>query len=471
MNKRIFITSCILCCLFGITRTQACVDVTANELGWVFQLADGNMQLFGFRVNDATGLSELIAVKTKPNGDTLSIKTNANLPLTFSYSDFMDRDSVGNFIIGGIRDSTNSQYFRIITLDQNADFTRSATMRIPSDSLEDASSFDWRNIHGLGYLFFGVNKSHTEFSLAFLATNGQVYYTAHPIGNVKYMRIGDATLGKQYGIVTGDYTDGSITGTFVDEIDGNGQIVKQILYPNKEGVTTNATLLTVAANHYYINGYYTDNQTYHSIRTMKLDLNLDTVWTKNQQESYFDHNSSLSAMTILGSAPAQNDNLVLLLKSLRGNLGSFDLMANLDSNCNQTWNAELNQYNSWIFNFLQDKDQQIVMAGAGFYNQSTDLHLIVLNGTSGINNSGNTTEDQVQIYPNPSHGVFYVQAPAGFLHDASLAIYDIMGRPVFATGLYSSAQQISTGTLPAGLYEIRLSKPNGAVYLQKIIVQ
>ncbi len=279
MHKRYPILLLICFLILISEKTKACKDIAVNEMGWSFQQSDGGYMLFGLKQNDTINEADMVIVKTDSKGDTVFIRNIKNVPVTFSFSDNMDMDSAGNFILAGVCDSANGNFFRIIKYSPDLKVSNFQTFRIPNDSFALPYLYDWRYIRGKGYFFFGQNKTR-GYATSFLSNSGKQFYTSGGNRNYEMANIGDAAVWNNQIVITGDYSSGNESGSFIEIQDLSGKITKQNFFPDISPVRTNALQLCVNKNSFYIMGFYYSNTLWRNLFCIKTNEALDTQWTK-----------------------------------------------------------------------------------------------------------------------------------------------------------------------------------------------
>ena len=90
---------------------------------------------------------------------------------------------------------------------------------------------------------------------------------------------------------------------------------------------------------------------------------------------------------------------------------------------------------------------------------STVTLQLTLLGSEGIDDL-QTSGSELRIYPNPTTGHMQLSQPAD-----EVRIYDMTGRQV---ALLREVQQVDLGTLPAGVYTLRLATPRGNAILRAV---
>ncbi len=76
------------------------------------------------------------------------------------------------------------------------------------------------------------------------------------------------------------------------------------------------------------------------------------------------------------------------------------------------------------------------------------------------------TED-IMLYPNPVHSMLTVEIPSG--EAATIELYDMFGKLVLTQSAEDTSTDISMANLPAGLYLLQLTFPNGKQITRKVV--
>ncbi|MEM6346832.1 MAG: T9SS type A sorting domain-containing protein [Bacteroidota bacterium] len=80
---------------------------------------------------------------------------------------------------------------------------------------------------------------------------------------------------------------------------------------------------------------------------------------------------------------------------------------------------------------------------------------------------------QNRLYPNPSTGIFWLEFSVPDLGPKSIKVWDLKGRSVYQEIIYGESQKksIDLGSLPAGVYHLKVEQGNGASLLDERIVK
>lgn len=81
-----------------------------------------------------------------------------------------------------------------------------------------------------------------------------------------------------------------------------------------------------------------------------------------------------------------------------------------------------------------------------------------------------STQEHINIYPNPNNGTFTVQTTCADFKTAHIAVYDMMGRLVKSQSLVSGSETISLNNAPKGLYLIKL-QVDDAVLTNQVVIE
>ncbi len=450
-------------------KTFACRDFTVNELGWSFQLHNGGYILFGLKSNDTIPEADLVVVRTDNYGDTLSVKEIKNVPVTFSFSDIMDMDSAGNFILAGVRDSTGSDWFRIIKYSADVNTMGVQTYPIPSDSFVLATLFDWRYIKGKGYLFFGQNRK-SGYSTAFLSNTGQAYYTSGGDHSYELSFIGDAAQWNDNIVITGDYIKGTKQGTFIEILNQNGKILNQRFYPVDSSVKTEGIQLCISNNAFYILGFYDSNVAWGQFYCIKTNQLLDTVWTKIFPIKEIARDTLTTSLSILGNTPIHNNSSGILIKTYENNVPVNDVLLKIDSSGNINFLKNLSGLNTTIFNFNENSSKQLIMVGTLNNKQTIDLHLIILDSTLSGTVTTNIKSEAFSVFPNPVSGNLYLNGITSNTNPTYVYVCDATGQSVISSYI-NQDESINTNKLKPGIYFLKLISADGIPYTTSFVVK
>lgn len=81
----------------------------------------------------------------------------------------------------------------------------------------------------------------------------------------------------------------------------------------------------------------------------------------------------------------------------------------------------------------------------------------------------NNVEDMLQIYPNPTNGVLYVQVKNGISEPIQATFFDVSGKKVYNTTILKTTKTIDLRFLTKGMYLARFEN-NGQIRTQKIVL-
>ena len=112
--------------------------------------------------------------------------------------------------------------------------------------------------------------------------------------------------------------------------------------------------------------------------------------------------------------------------------------------------------------------------GNGPYLELIDLDLdnsLPENWTIGddLTKLNETVENQFNIYPNPTHGILFVETRFSAPHPTPFHLTNLMGLTVFSGNLNAETRQIDLSPLPSGIYVIEIGMQDGTLMHRKII--
>jgi len=461
-------------CIIQYNPVKACQDPTIQELGWVFKLKNGDFQLFGLRNNAVYSLAELRAIRTNYKGDTLSVNFTSRLYFPFSFNVVMDMRDDGSFYIAGIQDSSNAALIKIISLDSNINISNRQTLNTRSDSFANLTSLTLRNIHGLGFLLFGISSKNTSYySSQFIDFNDNVSNYPERFNSSSYTKMADAIMYKGHILIAGDGDELNFEGQELRIANTNGKILNWGLYINQANMLITATQITqvipLSDNNIAICGYYSDNGNSDKFFIAKLDSNLDTLWTHIIDAKTFDPSNQLLFLDILGVTPTSSGGFGLLLKSFRNNIyNSSDILTNFDKDGNMTWRKDLGQYQCLVYNFIESSKNNFSLSVTSIANEGTDLHLLNFNT---LDSSGNlfhiSNPGQVlTLYPNPVTSDLNIEINNGT--PGKIKIYDMTGKALYeVSNMQGSFYSIPMENFANGMYFLNYSDANGHIYNAK----
>ncbi len=114
--------------------------------------------------------------------------------------------------------------------------------------------------------------------------------------------------------------------------------------------------------------------------------------------------------------------------------------------------AELANYETYVDNVIVDGNE-------------------IVNITLTLVDIQDIQNNNINIYPNPSNGIFTVTNPQGFKNLMGLEITDITGKIIFSKDVASNVStKIDISNQPAGIYFIKINTETG-IYTKKLIIQ
>ena len=144
----------------------------------------------------------------------------------------------------------------------------------------------------------------------------------------------------------------------------------------------------------------------------------------------------------------------------------LDHILNMSNVSDSTWKTE-----NPIKNFGQGTDIYFRVYAVGQNNDTTETYRFQYEVRQGININSvkeNVSKGKVNVYPNPSTGMFSVQLPSNLNH-ALIEIYDVSGKKVYSQNMVGNLLNVNID-LPKGSYAIRVVSKD-LVSNQKLIIQ
>lgn len=130
------------------------------------------------------------------------------------------------------------------------------------------------------------------------------------------------------------------------------------------------------------------------------------------------------------------------------------------------------------FKTAEESDTLLVPTGANNRFQSyyyiDDVSVVALGDTvSGIAPPDLPKGEELAIYPNPSNGVFEVQASTPLGNSGTLILYDMQGRAVLRQRVKKGTRNlvVDAKALSTGIYNLRLQLDDGSSGWQRVVVQ
>lgn len=82
----------------------------------------------------------------------------------------------------------------------------------------------------------------------------------------------------------------------------------------------------------------------------------------------------------------------------------------------------------------------------------------------------NSIKNQINVYPNPTTGIFTVQLPNIPLQNARIEVFTITGGKVYSTNVANSPKQIALQPVADGVYYLRVWNNNQVIDTRKLVV-
>lgn len=98
-----------------------------------------------------------------------------------------------------------------------------------------------------------------------------------------------------------------------------------------------------------------------------------------------------------------------------------------------------------------------------------DVFVAKLNGLTSIQENNNKSSNFI-IYPNPSRSSYTMEVTNDFLN-SQMFIYNSLGSLIFQSKITQEHTEINIPSLPQGVYEVKLVKPNGSSAQRSIVQQ
>jgi len=159
-------------------------------------------------------------------------------------------------------------------------------------------------------------------------------------------------------------------------------------------------------------------------------------------------------------------NVIRVNANLQENYDSLQIYAN--TNLVKSVNSGLTIGNNLI-------DYRI--SSAGTYSVYVKGYVSGIGYSSGIKSVGmvyvgisNPITKSLEIYPNPSNGLFKLDLPVDKIENSTIEVYSLSGSKVFSKVIMESTNQIDLTHLNSGTYLIKLSK-DGVIYSEKIQIR
>lgn len=103
-----------------------------------------------------------------------------------------------------------------------------------------------------------------------------------------------------------------------------------------------------------------------------------------------------------------------------------------------------------VFSGLENGDYNVTVRDANDCITSLNIGVLV----SDVFNIKNDFE--FEVYPNPSHGSFFLKLPQTIQKNWTIQVFDAIGRPVYQTLTQTNTPQFSLKNMPSGTYYLRL---------------
>jgi hypothetical protein len=224
---------------------------------------------------------------------------------------------------------------------------------------------------------------------------------------------------------------GNGTNIFLAKYDQNGNVA----WANGAGGTVNEYLHSVVTDgtgNVYISGQFNSSNMAFGTATLSLAGNMDAFLAK--------YNSAGVIQTAIGIGGTDHENAMSLTSD------GTDIYA-------------AGYYRSSALSF----SSTTITNTGGF-----DMYLAKLNMTSVGVTTVSRNEDQINIYPNPSEGKFFITIPHN--KEAHATIYDVTGKKIMEKKINNTGSEIDLSLNGPGIYFVKVDS-NEHPFTKKIIVK
>ena len=380
------------------------------------QLASGNLMLAGSIV-DTSGISDILILKIKPNGDTILFKI-----IEFGYESIakgcMESDDGFFLVTGATKINSNSDWQAFL---------------IKSDS---SGNVIWQNSYGNGMIEVGFTISEAEEKGFLICGQRASANTAMPyvvrtdsLGNLKWQNV--------YG--TGDKDNSGCMGQRMS--DGNHVLSSAIDYNDGMG----------------LEGY-----------AAKINDSGSVIWEKS---------FGISLNDAFTTTPIQGSNGEIFFCGLSSGLALAWIMkitADGDSVWSRQYSNPLNFFNN-VHNFTRSSDGGFLITGYALGPQSWDVWLLKLDslgcdtpGCQFLSRGSGVPHIPAYLFPNPASDNIQLEFPgetSGFVE-----IFDLTGLCVFQENVYSPHIRINLSHFMPGIYIWRFTTDDGQQATGKLSV-
>ena len=304
---------------------------------------------------------------------------------------------------------------------------------------------NWSNIHpsdsALVYEYFDV---FNESPLQYYKMGGYIGEDdVHPWSLFAYIFDADLNL-----------TDTLVYGYFTENLffDYSGM---EHITPITNGPTKGSYLLSAQVS-------YSENDFAASIAKFDMDHNLLAI---NRVES----TSTIGYGSPLRTEVANENTIYYAYQEFPTSINEVMAVARLDGDLNVAWNLRLpgDQWNYGYGHSLKVLQNGDIAAGfVSMRNSADKLYLYIIRDGYDAITETRTIERPFELYPNPVKGHLTLRFDDG-TEPESVELYDLAGRLVGTKP--NGLENIDMGTMPSGVYMLRVTTKDGTSYHEKII--
>lgn len=429
--------------------------------------------LFGSRSNPNTQFSEQGIIKTNNSGNEEFIKYLGSPD--FRYLILFEQDKDNNYITAEIQNEKVWDSIKIKHLSQDFKVTSTKVLPIFTDSFWNGYFSSIYYLPGQGFLVSGYSKGNqSTFYLYLMDEDGNIKWHLPPsqstfqtqyITTVK--QVGNNILLMGTGLLQNKY------GTFITLIDQSGfeTGTRHFTYSPGDEVLGSNTVQLPDGN-FLFTGHKNKGGGETDIMLVKMEPDLDTIWTKYLSSQKVDTNlTDGSQFGTSASAATQDGGVVMIINDVNRFGIMHDYVAKFDKNGNLLWSHHLDSsYYTTFYSIIETIDGGVGLAGTktGFF------HFLKLNseGTLSSISKEKIQENKLKIYPNPSENDIFIQLTNTNLTKCNVIIYDLAGKIIKNQyNLSGNPLVLQREGLKAGIYLLKITDEQGNFYQEKQILK
>lgn len=438
----------------------------------VKEVENNGFLLFGSRNNPLTNFSELAVIKTNDSGNEDFIKY-LGAP-DYKYLVLFEQDTDKNYISVQV---TNEKTWDSVTVKKiSHDFQLNSTKAIPifTDSFWNGYFSSIYFLPGQGFLVTGQSKGNqSNYYLYFMDENGNVKWHLPP--SQSKIKIQFISTFKQLGnniLLMGTGISQNENGTFISIINKSGTEINTKFFnfsPGNEVVAGGITLLK--DGNLLFSGHKNKSFGKADVMLAKMDLALDTIWTKFFNNEKIDPLMKDGSQFGAGTIAATEDGGALMIINDVNRFGTLhDYVGRINKSGNLLWSRHLDSsYHITYYSIIETSDGGIAMGGT----QNGRFHLLKLNaeGTTSSIRENIFRENKIKIYPNPAENEIYINMVNKYLGAITIEIYDISGKLIKSSYNHSAETIVlQKNDLKAGIYFLKLKDEKGNNFQQKLLL-